>query len=158
MLCAATPDKVQVNQMIRTFTELSELNTFVERFDYLSLRGVVGESTFGYERHRNQKFYRSREWRVIRDEVITRDYGLDLGIPGFEIYDRPIIHHMNPMVVEDLVHANEDILNPEYLITVTHRTHNAIHYGDRSLLALPVVERRPGDTRLWGNQPIRRVA
>lgn len=145
-------------RMIRTFTELTELDTFEERFDYLSLRGVVGESTFGFERHLNQKFYRSREWRLIRDEVITRDYGCDLAMPGFEIFDRILIHHMNPIKPDDIVHGNLDILEPEYLISVTHRTHNAIHYGDKHLLALPVVERRPGDTALWGKQPQRRAA
>jgi len=144
--------------MTRSFSELSQLETFVERFDYLKLKGVVGDRTFGSERHRNQQFYRSREWRLIRDEVIARDYGCDLGMEGFDIYDRILIHHMNPMVPEDIIHGNEDILDPEYLISVTHRTHNAIHYGDRSLLALPVVERRPGDTRLWGNRTLRSVA
>lgn len=158
MLCVAIPDRIVKIPMTRSFTELSELTTFEDRFDYLSLRGVVGESTFGFERHRNQKFYRSREWRIVRDEVITRDYGCDLGIPGFDINDRILIHHMNPMVVSDLIHGNEDILDPEYLISVSHRTHNAIHYGDRSILALPVVERRPGDTLLWGNRSLRSVA
>lgn len=147
-----------MNQLIRTYSELAQLETFIERFDYLSLKGVVGESTFGFERHRNQKFYRSKEWRTVRDEVITRDLGNDLGIPGFEIYDRIIIHHMNPMIVADLVRFNEDILNPEYLISVTHNTHNAIHYGDASLLNLPMVERRPGDTQLWGNLTLRSAA
>lgn len=144
--------------MIRTFTELSMLDTFIERFDYLSLKGVVGEETFGSERHRNQTFYRSREWRLVRDEVISRDYGCDLGVPGFDIHDRIYIHHMNPMTPEDLIHGNADILDPEYLISVTLKTHNAIHYGDRNLLALAVEERRPGDTRLWGNRTLRSVA
>lgn len=135
--------------MNRSYTELQKLDSFVERFKYLSLRGSVGESTFGFERHHNQSFYTSREWRTVRDEVITRDLGRDLGIDGYDIFDRPIIHHMNPMVVEDLIHGNVDILDPEYLITTTHRTHNAIHYGDSSLLQLPIVERRPGDTKLW---------
>jgi len=138
--------------MIRTFTELQKLDTFVERFDYLKLRGVVGDETFGSERFRNQAFYRSREWRLIRDEVITRDFGQDLAADGFDIRDRIIIHHMNPMRPEDLIHHNEDILNPEYLISTTHNTHNAIHYGDASLLRLSVVERRPGDTKLWGDR------
>jgi hypothetical protein len=144
--------------MTRTFSELSQLATFEDRFEYLSLKGVVGESTFGFERHLNQKFYTSREWRLARDEVITRDYGCDLAMPGFEIHTRILIHHMNPITPEDIVHSNVDILDPEYLISVTHRTHNAIHYGDKHLLALPVIERRPGDTRLWGNQPLRNAA
>lgn len=144
--------------MLRTYSELSKLNSFTERFDYLRLKGVVGESTFGFERHRNQAFYKSREWRLIRDEVITRDVGQDLGVDGFDIHDRIIIHHMNPMAPVDLIHGNEDILNPEYLISTTHKTHNAIHYGDESLLALPFIERRAGDTSLWGNQVLRSVA
>lgn len=144
--------------MIRTYSELSNLESFEDRFEYLSLKGVVGDSTFGFERHRNQKFYTSREWRLVRDHVLTRDLGRDLGVDGFDIYIRPIIHHMNPMTPIDIAHGNEDILNPEYLITTTHRTHNAIHYGDKSLLALPFVERRPGDTRSWGNQSLRSVA
>jgi hypothetical protein len=135
-----------------------QLESFSDRFEYLSLKGVVGESTFGFERHHNQKFYKGREWRLVRDEVITRDLGCDLGVDGFDIHDRIIIHHMNPMAPVDLIHGNEDILNPEYLITTTHKTHNAIHYGDASLLALPFIERRPGDTALWGNQVVRRAA
>lgn len=135
--------------MIRTYSELSKLDTFEERFEYLSIKGVVGESTFGFERHLNQKFYTSREWRLIRDEVLGRDWSCDLGVTGFDIYSRPIIHHMNPMAPKDLIRGNADILNPEYLITVSHRTHNAIHYGDKSLLALPLPERRPGDTLPW---------
>ena len=144
--------------MIRTYTELARFDSFEDRFEYLSLKGVVGEATFGFERHRNQKFYRSKEWRLIRDEILTRDLGCDLGIDGFDIFERPIIHHMNPMVPRDLIHGNADILDPEYLITVSLRTHNAIHYGDKSLLALPVPERRPGDTQLWGKPLLRSVA
>ncbi len=143
---------------MRTYSELAKLDDFVERFEYLSLKGVVGESTFGYERHRNQTFYRTREWRMVRDEVISRDLGNDLGVPGFEIYDRILIHHMNPITVVDVIQRNPDILNPEYLISVTHNTHNAIHYGDKSILRLPMVERRPGDTDLWGNLSLRSVA
>jgi hypothetical protein len=136
--------------MIRTYSELTKLNTFEDRFRYLKLAGIVGESTFGFERHRNQKFYTSREWRITRDEVIARDLGLDLGIEGREIFDRPIIHHMNPMVPRDLTHGNADILDPDYLITTTLRTHNAIHFGDATLLLQPFTERRPGDTLSWG--------
>lgn len=147
-----------MRNMTRTFTELVQLSTFEDRFRYLSLKGIVGESTFGFERHLNQKFYTSREWRLIRDEVITRDYGCDLAMPGFEIYDRILIHHMNPITPDDIAHGNADILDPEYLISVTHRTHNAIHYGDKHLLALPVIERRPGDTALWGTNTKRRAA
>jgi len=143
--------------MIRSYTELIKLESFSDRFEYLSLRGVVGESTFGFERHRNQTFYKSREWRLTRDEVITRDLGQDLAAEGFDIHERIIIHHMNPMAPIDISRGNVDILNPEYLITTTHKTHNAIHYGDASLLALPFIERRPGDTSSWGNQ-VRRAA
>jgi hypothetical protein len=143
--------------MLRTYSELVRFDSFKDRFEYLSLKGAVGESTFGFERHLNQKFYKSREWLLTRDEVITRDFGQDLGVDGFDIHDRIIIHHMNPMIPVDLIQGNTDILNPEYLIATTHKTHNAIHYGDASLLALPFVERRPGDTSLWGNQ-VRRAA
>ncbi len=135
--------------MIRTHRELTRLKSFEERFEYLKLRGQVGKSTFGYDRYINQAFYRSSEWRRVRNLVIARDEGLDLGVTGYEIFDRPIIHHMNPMGLEDLVSGDDDILNPEYLVCVSHRTHNAIHYGDESLLPKPLVERRPGDTRLW---------
>ena len=135
--------------MIRTHRELTRLKSFEERFEYLKLRGQVGKSTFGYDRYINQAFYRSSEWRRVRNLVIARDEGLDLGVTGYEIFDRPLIHHMNPMGLEDLVSGDDDILNPEYLVCVSHRTHNAIHYGDESLLPKPLVERRPGDTRLW---------
>lgn len=135
--------------MTRTFSELTRLITFADRFEYLKLNGSVGRETFGFDRWINQQFYRSKQWRDIRNEVIARDEGLDLGFPGYEIYDRIIIHHMNPITAEEIEHGNTDILDPEFLITTTHKTHNAIHYGDASLLPRPPVERRPGDTRLW---------
>ena len=134
--------------MIRTHRELTRLKSFEERFEYLKLRGQVGKSTFGYDRSINQAFYRSSEWRRVRNLVIARDEGLDLGVTGYEIFDRPIIHHMNPMGLEDLVSGDDDILNPEYLVCVSHRTHNAIHYGAESLLPKPLVDLRPGDTSL----------
>lgn len=134
---------------IRTATELYRLHTFDERFDYLVLHGTVGRATFGFERYLNQRFYTSREWRHIRNHVLARDEACDLGVEGHEIYDRAIIHHMNPMTAEDLEHGNQDILDPEFLITVKHQTHNAIHYGDKSLPPRGLAERRPGDTRLW---------
>lgn len=134
---------------IRRYSELSRIDSFEERFEYLSLRGSVGESTFGFERHINQSFYRSVEWRQIRHHVIARDLGCDMGFPEHEIHDRVIIHHMNPMTVDEIVHGEGQILNPDYLITVSHNTHNAIHYGDSNLLPKPLIERRPGDTRLW---------
>ncbi len=133
----------------RSYRELRRLETFEERFRYLSLEGQVGRSTFGFDRYLNQQFYTSTQWRQIRQKVIARDEGCDLGVPGYEIHDRIIIHHMNPMTADEIVHGDNDILNPEFLIATTHRTHNAIHYGDESLLPRPLVERRPGDTRLW---------
>jgi hypothetical protein len=133
----------------RTYSELRRIETFEERFRYLSLRGRVGESTFGFDRWMNQEFYRSREWKQIRHHVIARDYGCDLGIEGYEIHSGLYIHHMNPMQVSDIAHGDEHILNPEYLITTSHPTHNAIHYGDERLLPRPFEPRRRGDTKLW---------
>ena len=134
---------------LRSYSELSQFQTFDERFDYLALKGFVGEVTFGFDRYINQQFYRSTEWKQIRNYVIGRDEGADLGIPGYEIYDRVIIHHMNRMGVDDIVHGDSSILDPEFLITTTHRTHNAIHYGDAALLLRPEKPRTRGDTRLW---------
>ena len=133
----------------RTYRELRRIETFEERYHYLALRGVVGDSTFGFDRYINQQFYTSRQWRQVRNHVIARDNGCDLGIEGFEIHSKVIIHHMNPMTAEDIIHGDEDILDPEFLITTTHQTHNAIHYGDEKLLPRSFVERRPGDTKLW---------
>ena len=134
---------------IRSYSELRRLETFDDRFDYLNLNGLVGETTFGSMRWLNQQFYTSRQWRHIRDAVILRDEGCDLGIPGFDIHTDLLIHHMNPVTREDLVHSESWLIDPEYLITTTRRTHNAIHYGDKSLLPRLDVERRPGDTKLW---------
>lgn len=135
--------------MIRSYSELRKFQTFEERYKYLRLFGIVGDSTFGFDRYINQQFYRSAQWKNIRNHVIARDEGLDLGVEGYEISDRVIIHHMNPMIPQDIIGDNMSILDPQYLITVSHRTHNAIHYGDDSQLAKPLVERRPGDTKLW---------
>lgn len=135
---------------IRTYSELRRIESFKERFEYLKLNGSVGRSTFGFDRYLNQKFYTSTQWRRVRQAVIARDLGMDLGVDGYEIHDKIIIHHMNPIQVEDLNQDMPEILDPEYLITTTHNTHNAIHYGDASKLAQPLVERRPGDTKLWG--------
>lgn len=134
---------------IRTYSELRTFETFEERYDYLRLLGEVGEATFGSERYLNQTFYRSAEWKRIRNHVIARDNGCDLGIPGREIHDKIIIHHMNPMQAADLIHGNADILEPEFLISVTHNTHNAIHYGDRTKLVRAYSPRMPGDTVPW---------
>ena len=133
----------------RRFAELRQLESFDERFDYLSLGGEVGLKTFGFDRWINQLFYRSSEWRQIRDEVIVRDGGCDLGVPGYDLVVDLLVHHMNPITAKDIENFEEWILDPEYLITTCLRTHNAIHYGDRSLLPSPLVERTPGDTRLW---------
>jgi hypothetical protein len=135
--------------MIRSYSKLIRLNTFEERYEYLKLKGSVGKSTFGFDRYINQQFYRSAQWKSIRNFVIARDQGLDLAFEGYEIYDRIIIHHMNPMSVENIEHGDDDILNPEFLICTTHKTHNAIHYGDKNLLALPIIERTINDTKLW---------
>lgn len=135
--------------MLRCYDDLTRLDSFEDRFEYLKLQGRVGASTFGFDRHINQRFYTSMEWRRTRDVVLTRDLGRDLGLPDREIPSRPIIHHMNPMSVADLVMGGEDIVDPEFLITVSHDTHNAIHYGDASLLAQPFVDRQAGDTSPW---------
>lgn len=134
---------------MRKYSELRRLDTFEERFRYLSLKGYVGEATFGFDRWINQEFYRSREWRRLRDEVIVRDEGCDLGVPGYEIHDKILVHHINPMTPDEIQHGEEAILDPQYLITTTHRTHNAIHYGDERLIPRQLVVRRPGDTKLW---------
>lgn len=134
---------------IRCYTDLSRIHDFKERYEYLKLRSEVGAATFGFERYLNQRFYTSTQWRSIRSQVIARDNGCDLGFRGHEIYDRVIIHHMNPMTVEDIESDNKSILDPEFLISVTHGTHNAVHYGDANLLVKPLIARRPGDTKLW---------
>lgn len=135
--------------MIRRYSELRRIATFEERYRYLALRGSVGTSTFGFDRYINQQFYRSHEWRQIRHHIIVRDNGCDLGVEGYEIHDKIIIHHMNPMSPDDIKHGDESILDPEFLISTTHKTHNAIHYGDERLLPRPLAERRPNDTKLW---------
>lgn len=134
----------------RSYSQLRRLETFEERFAYLSLRGQVGEATFGFDRWINQDFYASREWRQARHHVIARDNGCDLGVPGYEIYDRIYIHHINPLTKADILDGNyEALLGPDNLISCTHQTHNAIHYGDERQLPRQFVERRPGDTKLW---------
>jgi hypothetical protein len=134
---------------IRTYSEMKERHLFEERYEYLRLDGAVGVATFGFDRHINQKFYKSQEWKRVRDFVITRDNGCDLGVPGYEINHALLIHHMNPMQVVDIIHGDDWIIDPENLITTTQRTHNAIHYGDTSLLPKTVVSRQLGDTKLW---------
>ena len=134
---------------IRTYSEMIDFRTFEERYDYLRLRGSVGESTFGYDRYFNQRFYTSTQWKNVRRQVIIRDNGCDLGIADREIFDRVLIHHMNPMTIGDLTSGEDLVLDPEYLICVSHNTHNAIHYGDANVLLRVPEERRPGDTTLW---------
>ena len=134
---------------IRTYTELIQHSTFLDRFHYLVLHGSVGRSTFGFDRYLNQRFYTSAQWRQVRNYVIARDSGLDLGVSGHEIHNRLLIHHMNPITASDIVANEEDLLDPEFLITTCHLTHNAIHYGDAEILPKAPVVRRPGDTKLW---------
>lgn len=135
--------------IIKSYSELITFPTFEERYNYLRLRGMVGKETFGFDRVFNQMFYTSREWKAIRDEVIARDNGCDLGVEGHEIYGRVIIHHMNPISLEDIQENSDFLLNPEYLITTIHSTHNAIHYGDESLLIKAPKERTKNDTCPW---------
>lgn len=145
--------------MIRTYTELSKLTSFEDRFRYLQLNGKVGSETFGYDRYLNQVFYQSDEWKRVRDEVIIRDNGCDLGIEGRELRDiyvkgkkvpaRIYIHHMNPLLLKDIEDRTDFLLNPEYLITTSFNTHQAIHYGDENLLILSPVERTKNDTCPW---------
>ena len=134
---------------IRTYSELITLPTFEERFKYLQLNGQVGKDTFGFDRYINQNFYRSLEWKRVRDKVILRDNGCDLGVEGYEIHGRILIHHMNPITIRDIESMSEYLLNPEYLISTVHNTHNAIHYGDESLLITVPIERRKNDTCPW---------
>ena len=136
-------------KIIRTYSELITLPTFEERYEYLKLNGVVGEETFGFDRYINQLFYTSQEWRSIRNHVILRDNGCDLGIPGREINGRILIHHMNPITKEDILNRSEFLMNPEYLISTIDTTHNAIHYGDSNLLMKDPIERSKNDTCPW---------
>lgn len=134
---------------IKTYSELIALPTFEERYRYLRLRGSVGKDTFGFDRYLNQNFYRSLEWKRIRDQVIIRDNGCDLGIEDRMIPGRVMIHHMNPITEQDILRATDILLNPEYLICVSHTTHNAIHFGDEDLLITNPVVRTPNDTCPW---------
>lgn len=135
--------------MTRTYSELIRLPTFEARFDYLQIGGRVGEDTFGFERYLNQKFYTSTEWRRVRKLVIARDLGNDLGVDGYPIFDKVLIHHLTPIIPKDVINHSDYILDPENLITCSHQTHNAIHYGGRSNLRPEYVPRTTGDTTLW---------
>lgn len=135
--------------MIRTYSDLIKLPTFMARYEYLRLDGVVGEETFGFDRWLNQLFYKDPEWLSVRNKVIIRDNGCDLGIPGREIHSRILVHHMNPISKDDILARSEFLLNPEYLICTVKSTHDAIHYGDGSLLAGELIERAQNDTCPW---------
>ena len=134
---------------IRTYSELITLPTFEERFRYLQLSGKIGDETFGFDRYLNQRLYRSQKWMSIRDQIIIRDNGCDLGVEGHDIYGKIIVHHMNPITLKDIEKESEFLFDPEYLICVTHNTHNAIHYGDESLLISAPIERTKNDTCPW---------
>lgn len=134
---------------IRRYSELKRLKTFKERYDYLKLIGEVGVSTFGADRYLNQALYSSTKWKKVRDIVIVRDNGCDLGMDGYQIGDRIYVHHMNPITADDILDRDDSIFDPEFLICVSFNTHNAIHFGDETILPKLPVERKPGDTRLW---------
>ena len=133
----------------KCYTELSKLTTFNERFNYLKLDGIVGEETFGYDRILNQLLYKSKKWRKVRDEVLIRDNGGDLGLENYPINGRAIIHHMNPITIEDVLNDKPEIFDPEYLITVSNSTHNAIHFSNENNLQKDPIERTQNDTCLW---------
>lgn len=137
------------NSEKKTYSELIKIPTFEERYRYLRIPGNVGIETFGFERYLNQAFYKSEEWLKVRREVILRDEGCDLSDPTHPINGRIIIHHLNPITEDDIKYHNEDIINPEYLVCVSHKTHNAIHYGSEDMLDTGFVERRPNDTAPW---------
>ena len=134
---------------MRCYSELMTLPTFEERYEYLKLDGTVGKETFGFDRYLNQALYQSADWKKIRRKIILRDDGCDLGLLGYPIGHKIYIHHMNPITQTDILDRTDILLNPEYLICVSHRTHNAIHYGDASLLPQPPIERHPNDQIPW---------
>ena len=137
------------DNMTRNYHELKKLSTFEERFEYLKLHGSVGNDTFGFDRIFNQQFYKSSEWKRIQDIVIIRDNGCNLGIEGHDIFGKILIHHMNPISIEDIRNSTDFLLNPDYLICVSHETHNAIHYGNESLIRKTPIERTKNDTCPW---------
>ena len=140
---------INKKKIIRTYSELITFDTFEDRYEYLKLNSKVGEDTFGFDRYINQTFYKSNEWRDIRDYVIVRDNGSDLGVDGYEIYGNILIHHMNPITKEDIINRTSYLIDPEYLICTTKNTHNAIHYGDKDLLISSPIIRRKNDTCPW---------
>lgn len=140
---------MKTGMKIRTYSELVGFLTFEERFEYLKLDGRVGKDTFGFDRYLNQLFYHSRKWLKLRDEIIIRDNGCDLGVEGYEIFKGPLIHHINPITIEDIERESDFLLNPEFLITTTQRTHNALHYGINNPIQRLPQERTPNDTCPW---------
>lgn len=134
---------------LRSYSELITLPTFKERYEYLKLNGVVGKETFGWDRYINQEFYHSEEWKSIRDYIIVRDNGCDLGVPGYEIYTEIYVHHMNPVDTNDIIDYTDFLVDPEFLICTSFVTHNGIHYGKDSVLNYEPVIREPNDTKLW---------
>ena len=149
MITSMMSTKTMTTNKIRTYSELITLPTFKDRFNYLQLNGLVGKETFGFDRYLNQQFYKSQEWKRIRDIVILRDNGCDLGVEGYEIRGRILIHHMNPITDYDIQNNSKILLDTEYLICVTHNTHNAIHYGDESLIYTGPIKRHKNDTCPW---------
>ena len=139
----------QMSTSIRTYSELSKLSTFIERFRYLQLKGFVGRETFGFDRYLNQQFYKSRKWLSSKDHVIVRDNGCDLGVEGYEIFGPITVHHMNVVTMDDIIKERDWIFDPEFLICTRHNTHNAIHYGDENLLTTAPVARTKNDTCPW---------
>ena len=138
-----------MTKIIRTYSELSTLKTFVERFEYLKLNGTVGQSTFGYDRYLNQLLYNSTEWKSLKTKIVIRDNGCDLGVEGYEIHGKIIIHHMNPITVDDILKRRDIVFDPEFLISTIHNTHMAIHYSDENLLIKAPIERFKNDTCPW---------
>ena len=134
---------------IRTYSELITIQTFEERFEYLQLKGSVGKDTFGYDRYLNQVLYRSPEWKRLRNQIIIRDGGCDLACDGYDIYDKVLIHHLNPITVEDVLTRSRKVFDPDNLVCVSHNTHNAIHYGDVDLLVTGPITRTKNDTCPW---------
>ena len=134
---------------IRTYCELITIATFKERFEYLQLKGSVGKDTFGHDRYLNQVLYRSPEWKRLRNQIIIRDGGCDLACDGYDIYDKVLIHHLNPITVEDVLARSRKVFDPDNLVCVTHNTHNAIHYGDTDLLITGPITRTKNDTCPW---------
>lgn len=135
---------------IRSYSELIQLPTIADRYEYLKLVGEVAGETFGSHRYLNQKFYRSAEWKSVRNDVIIRDLSCDLAIPEYEIFSHPIVHHINPITIDDVLDENWDkLFSLENLITVSYNTHQAIHFGNNRMLPKLPIERKPGDTCLW---------